>query len=112
MVKPGTDTPITTTKDISKLSTFQCSILTGNSEPKSNNNPFIPYDEPMDYDIPYAIFDRLKNDDNIHNDEEKIHIPSDEQSESSSRFKKHSLDTSVRKMLDFADAVLIYIVAK
>ncbi|KAG2180979.1 hypothetical protein INT43_008561, partial [Umbelopsis isabellina] len=95
MVKPGTDTSIATAKAIPKLSTYQISIFTGSSESKSNSNPFIPYDEPMDHDIPYAIFDRLKNDENIHNDEEKIHIPSDEQSESTSRFKKHSWDTSM-----------------
>ncbi|KAJ2959641.1 hypothetical protein NQZ79_g4914 [Umbelopsis isabellina] len=98
MVKPGTDTSIAAAKDTIKLSTFQITISTGKSEPKSNSNLFNACDEPMDHDIPYAIFDRLKSDENIHNDEEKIHIPSDEQSESTSRFKKHSMDTSMFAM--------------
>jgi hypothetical protein len=98
MVKSGTEASIATSKESSKLSTFQFTIFTGVSESKSHINAYIPYDQPADHDIPYAIFDRLKKDENIQNDEEKIHIPSDGQSESTNRFKKYSMDTAVRHM--------------
>lgn len=100
MVKPPIEiSPITATgKALAKRSTtIKIAISSLQSEKTNNDDRFHALDPSADQNIPYSIFENLKRDQNVEDEEEKIHIPREEQSEMSARFKKYSMESSVRR---------------
>ncbi|KAI8579183.1 hypothetical protein K450DRAFT_210478 [Umbelopsis ramanniana AG] len=98
MVKPPLELPTTTAigKAPSKrLTTVNIAISSPQPEKAKNDNRFHAFDPSADQNIPYSIFENLKRDQNVEDEEEKIHIPREEQSELSARFKKFSIESSI-----------------
>jgi hypothetical protein len=100
MVKPPLELPPTTTTSrasATRLTTVNIAISSPQFEKTNNDDRFHAFDPSTDQNIPYSIFENLKRDQNLEDEEEKIHIPREEQSELSARFKKYSMESSVRR---------------
>jgi hypothetical protein len=99
VVKPPIETsPTTATGRASakRSTTINIAISSPQSEKTNNHDLFHALDPSADQNIPNSIFENLKRDQNVEDEEEKIHIPREEQSELSARFKKYSMESSVR----------------
>lgn len=97
MVKSCLESPLSPpgTTNAKKVSTFNLTICTKQDDKK---DLFPAFDPSHDRNIPYAVFESLKRDLDVQDDEEKIHIPREEQSGLSARFKRYSIGSSVKHM--------------
>jgi hypothetical protein len=98
MVKPPLEIlpPVAGRTSAKRLATFNITLSLPQSENTNDNDQFHAFDPTADRNIPYTIFENLKQDEDIEDDEEKIHIPREDQSELSARFRKYSTESSVR----------------
>ncbi|CAO3665912.1 unnamed protein product [Umbelopsis ramanniana] len=98
VVKPPIEIPPTAATgraSAKRSTTINIAISSPQSEKTNNDDRFHALDPSADQNIPYSIFENLKRDQNGEDEEEKIHIPREEQSELSARFKKYSMESSI-----------------
>lgn len=107
MVKSCLESPLSTPSkaNAKKLSSFHITICTKQPDNSNSDTRFRTLDPSQDRNIPYTIFENLKRDEHVQDDEEKIHIPREEQSKLSTRFKRHSVESSVRYTMWIIDLV-------